>query len=221
VYGRRVGDRVYTFDLNPGLERGALILEDRETHTRWSQLTARAIDGPLARRELTLQLLTTQLMTWKSWRNLHPDTSLFTGGPSSLFAYQPVTSGMGTTASGHEEFVLGTRVGEAVRAYPFPLLDRTPILNDDLGGMPIVVAYSGSEGFGLVWDRTLDGRVLRFRPSGAAFQAEDDSGGRWDLLRGEAISGALAGRHLSGRWATPAFTGGWRRFFGPDSLYKG
>ncbi len=216
MYARKVGDRTLTFDLWPGLERGVLVMTDRETGSLWSQLNGNIIKGPLAGQRL--QLVSTNIYPWKSWRSVHPDTSVYAGG-SSIFAFLGPEYSLGSRREAHRDFVLGTRVGAATRAYPLTLLDRTPVLNDELGGVPIVVAYNPDEGFGLVWDRTIGDRNVRFKPGRAPFSATDDAGNTWDLLQGNAVSGPLAGRHLNGRWVTLAYPRRWEEFFGAGSIY--
>ncbi len=193
-------------------------MTDRETASLWSQLNGNGIKGPMAGQRL--QLISTNIYPWKSWRKLHPDTSVYAGG-GSIFAFLGPDYSLGSSREAHRGFVLGTRVGSVTRAYPLTLLDRTPMLNDELGGVPIVVAYNPDDGFGLVWDRRVDDRQLRFKPGQAPFSATDEAGDAWDLLTGNAVSGPLAGRHLNGRWVTLAYPHRWEEFFGAGTIYAG
>ncbi len=219
MYARTVQGQVLTFFPSGTLERRVLVLADRETGTRWSQLTGGAISGPLIGQHLSL--LATQFMTWNSWRQVHPASSLFSRSLATSFTYQGAKYGLGGGAAGHSQMVVGTRVGTAVRGYPFDVLDRSPILNDDLGGVSIVIAYDAAQGFGLVWDRQIGGQVLQFTAGPKPLTAIDQRGDSWDLLLGQALSGPLAGQHLEERWATAAYAQGWSYFFGRGSLYGG
>lgn len=216
MYARRVESQVLTFDLSPALERGVLIMRDRETGTLWSQLTGKGISGRLTGQQLTL--LNTNILPWRDWRRRHSATSLYAADPNGLFRFLGSEFLVGAGAAQHGQFVLGTRLGSAVRAYPLDALDRSPILNDELGGVPIVVAYDGRAGFGVVWDRKTATRVLRFQSGPGPLQAVDDEGNTWDLLRGEARTGPLAGEHLNGRWTTLAYRRGRHTFFGTGSF---
>jgi len=216
VYARKVGDRTLDFDLWPGLERGVLVMVDRQTHSLWSQLNGNGIKGPLTGQRL--RLISTTISPWKSWSALHPDTTVYAGG-SSVFALLGPDYSLGGNPQDHRGFVLGTRVGAATRAYPLLLLDRSPVLNDELGGVPIVIAYNPQEGFGVVWDRKIGDRELRFQRGITPFSARDDSGSTWDLLQGTATAGPLAGQHLAGRWVTLAYPHRWEEFFGAGSIY--
>lgn len=190
-------------------------MRDRQTGTLWSQLTGRALDGPLVGH--TLSLIETNVQPLAVWQRLHPDTQVMAGDVGSPFVDTEYFLGMAPKE--HERFVLGTRVGSVGRGYPLSLLDHSPVINDQLAGIPIVVAYDPIEGSGLVWDRRVSGRVLSFRPGESAFSAIDDEGGTWDLLRGIAVSGPLAGQFLTSRWTTLAYTANWQRFFGAGSIW--
>lgn len=218
MYARTLEGKTLTFAASGTLERQVLVMEDRETQTRWSQLTGLAIDGPL--RGQRLHQLGSQVLTWQRWRARFPGSSVYSGSPRASFLGSGPKYGLGAGAGGHSELVLGTRVGDAVRGYALSLLDRWPILDDRLGDVPIVVAYAPDDGFGQVWDRRVGGHVLVFRPGSAPLEALDQSGGRWDLLAGRALSGPDAGSQLTGIWATPAFALGWERFFGPGSVVR-
>jgi len=218
VYARTVDGKALTFSASGTLERQVLVMEDRETQTRWSQLTGFAINGAL--RGQRLRQVSSQVLTWKRWHARFPTSSLCTGATRATFLGSGPKYGLGAGAGGHSELVLGTRVGGAVRGYALSLLDRRPILDDTLGGVPIVVAYAPDDGYGLVWDRRLGDRVLDFRRGSAPLQALDQDGGRWDLLSGLALSGPNVGAHLTSLWATPAFAIGWERFFGRGSVVR-
>lgn len=218
MYARTLDSKILTFTASGTLERQVLVMEDSQTQTRWSQLTGLAIDGPLRGRRL--RQLSSQVLTWKRWRDRFPESSLYAGRSQATFLGSGPKYGLGAGAGGHSELVLGTRVGDVVRGYALNLLDRWPILDDNLGGIPIVVAYAPDDGYGLVWDRRLGDRVLDFHPGRVPLQAFDQDGGRWDLLSGQALSGKDVGAQLTSLWATPAFALGWERFFGPGSVVR-
>lgn len=215
MYARNVQGRTLTFELWPGLLRGDLVMRDRETGSLWSQLTGRALDGPL--RGQLLRLLPTSVVSLQSWQQLHPGSEVYGAGqplfiPDSLYS-------LGQAAETHSRYVLGTRVGSAARGYPLPLLDRTPVFEDELGGVPIVIGYDPREGSGLVWDRVVGGQVIHFASAPSASAARDDAGDTWDLVRGVAVDGPLRGQSLSPRWTTLAYVDNWRTFYGRGSIF--
>jgi len=52
VYERRVGDRTLTFGVSGLIHNSSFLMYDRETESLWLHFTGRAIDGPLAGRQL-------------------------------------------------------------------------------------------------------------------------------------------------------------------------
>lgn len=52
VYKRRVGDRTLTFGVSGLIHNASFLMFDRETESLWLHFTGRAIDGPLAGRQL-------------------------------------------------------------------------------------------------------------------------------------------------------------------------
>ena len=74
VYARDLGDKRLEFGAL-GAENGVLVLYDRPTHSRWSQVAGRAVAGPLSGSRL--RKLPSLVTTWARWRTLHPDTSVY------------------------------------------------------------------------------------------------------------------------------------------------
>ena len=66
---------------------GNVVLLDDLTGSYWSQILAKAICGPLARR--TLDIVPSTVTTWREWRETEPDTDVLLPPPYS-----------GTTATG-------------------------------------------------------------------------------------------------------------------------
>jgi len=216
VYARTVQGRNLTFEVWPGLERGVLVMRDRETGSLWSQLTGQALDGSL--RGKSLRLVPTSVVSLKAWQQRHPGSGVYRGANPFFFIPDPGYS-LNQGPQTRRDYVLGTRVGLMARAYPLTLLDRTPVFEDELGGVPIVVGYDPVEGSGVIWDRQLGNQVIHFVAGQRASAAGDDTGNTWDLVRGVAIAGPRQGQWLSPRWSTLAYADSWRVFFGHGSIY--
>jgi hypothetical protein len=58
------------------------------------------------------------------------------------------------------------QIGGDVRAYPLPILIWHEIVNDVIGGEPVVVTYCPLCNSALVFKRTVDGRLLDFGTTG-------------------------------------------------------
>ena len=65
-----------------------------------------------------------------------------------------------------DDKVLAVTIDGQARAYPIRTMGYHHIVNDTVGGVPIAVTYCTLCHTGLVWNRMLGGRLLRFRLAG-------------------------------------------------------
>jgi Protein of unknown function (DUF3179) len=100
-----------------------------------------------------------------------------------------------------DDKVLAVRFGGQARAYPIRTMGYHHIVNDTVGGVPIVVTYCTLCHTGLVWDPVVDGRTLHFRLAGInngnALMRDEQTSSIWQQSTGQAIFGPLKGRHLN------------------------
>ena len=92
--------------------------------------------------------------------------------------------------------------GEEPTAYPVRFLHYHEIVNATHDGRPVAVTWCPLCGSAVVYDRTVDGRVLEFGVSGKL--ADDDlvmydreTGSEWKQSLGECIAGPLEGHELT------------------------
>lgn len=93
-----------------------------------------------------------------------------------------------------------THQGET-RAYPLRILVWHEIVNDRIGDRAINVSYCPLCGSAMVFDRTIDGRLLEFGVSGLLYQSDvlmydRQTESLWSQLEMAAVSGPQAGRRL-------------------------
>jgi hypothetical protein len=100
-----------------------------------------------------------------------------------------------------QEPVVGLVIGRDARAYPLRVLMWHEIVNDVVGGVPVVVTYCPLCDTSIVFERRVDGRVLDFGTTGklrhsdlVMYDRQTESW--WQQYGGEAIVGELAGREL-------------------------
>src|SRR5437868_4056660 len=140
---------------NAGVVGGNEVFKDRETGSRWQQSSLEAIDGPL--RGAHLSLYPFLLTSWDEWRRLHPDTLVLKPLPgyAERIAAKNEQIRKGLSGEGaapadvtyHDDrlkpktMVLGLDVGGASRAFPLTALQRAKVVNEHLGGKPIVVVH--------------------------------------------------------------------------------
>ena len=204
-----------------GLYKGVFQMVDLQTGTVWNHLDGRAVSGPLA--GTRLDFLPVQIMTWSEWNRWYPDSVVLAPGTGYDQNYMEFTPGSQVGAeSGFQDFrlpanaiVIGAQVGDDSRAYPQQLVDEASgVVNDDLGGQPIVVFHDSKSGAGLVFSRVIDGQTATFdRGAGSGGFSVIDSvtGTTWDA-NGFGISGPRAGFRLG--WVTSIITEwyGWAEY---------
>jgi len=101
-----------------------------------------------------------------------------------------------------DEIVLGVEVEGEARAYPVSILNWHELVNDELGGRPILVSFCPLCGTGLVFDRRVGDRVRRFGVSGLLYRSDllmydRESQSLWSQISAEAVTGPSQGQRLS------------------------
>jgi hypothetical protein len=97
--------------------------------------------------------------------------------------------------------VIGVTIGDEARAYPLKTLNWHEVVNDTLGGVPIVVTYHPLCDSAVVFDRRVNDEVREFHVSGllyesnlVMFDAQEDPSQEslWCQLQFRAIAGPAA-----------------------------
>ena len=212
------------------LIRNSLVMFDRETGTLWSHLTGEALEGPL--RGQHLQQVLSEQTSWSHWRAEHPETLMLEVDPGDV-SFDPYQSYYGAPDAGvvgrkradnrlpAKEKVIGVRIGGEVKAYSFTALARVRVVNDTIGGVPLVVVFDGASFSGAVYRRDPGGNLLTFAPGPNALSMVDhETGSTWDGLSGRATAGAYAAMVLQQVPITYSFWFGWADFYPNTELYR-
>jgi hypothetical protein len=98
--------------------------------------------------------------------------------------------------------VIGVALEGVAHAYPVHLLERHQVVNDELGGVPLVVSYDPLTGVPMAQRRSVAGRVLSFGVSGLLYNAQfllydRETESLWAQYEGLAVAGPLAGQKLA------------------------
>jgi hypothetical protein len=222
VYDRTLDGR--TVELGAvGLERGVFILYDRQTGSRWSQVSGRATGGPLEGR--VLRKRDTTMTAWGRWRALHPGTSVYEDPALPVRRRFTEESMARITLGGegpivNEDLVAGVEGQRRARAYLLRTLARPRVVNDELDGEPIAVVLAEDAVTVRALRRAVAGRTLTFAPVGDRLR-DAETGSLWDPMTGQALSGPLAGRSLEGLVVTTALWYAWRSQRPDTSLWQG
>ncbi len=115
-----------------------------------------------------------------------------------------------------DELVIGVALEGAARAYPVPLLEWHELVNDTLGGRPILVSYCPLCGTGIVFDRQLDGKPQTFGVSGLLYRSDlllydRTTNSLWSQIPALAVAGPRTGTRLSILRSEMTRWGDWRR----------
>ena len=100
------------------------------------------------------------------------------------------------------DFVIGVSIGGDARAYPVKLLELHEVVNDVVGGRPIVVTWCPLCSSALVFDRRAGGKTLTFGVSGFLYQANQvlydlQTRSLWSQLAEGALTGAMREHRLT------------------------
>jgi hypothetical protein len=97
--------------------------------------------------------------------------------------------------------VIAVAINGDARAYPLAVLIWHEIANDAVGGVPVAVTFCPLCNSSVVFDRRVDGEILRFGVSGNLRNSDlimwdDRTQSWWQQFSGEAIVGAYTGTQL-------------------------
>jgi len=222
AFDRRVDGQVRRFGTTGNLRRSDLVMwSDDPGETWWQQITGEALMGDLIGHKLSM--LPAEIVSFADFQAAFPRGRILsrdTGHPrgygsnpyvgydsinSSPFLY----SGPKDGRLAPMERVATVEVNGESAAYPFSQLGRVHVVNDVVGGTPLVVFHQGGTtsaldapaiaasrdvGAAAVFDRSVDGTRLTFSLHADHF-ADDQTGSTWDIL-GRAVAGPCVGHQL-------------------------
>lgn len=234
VVERRVDGEPTVFGVSGQLWRNDLVMYDEATDSRWSQLLALAIKGPKTGSQL--RILPSTLSTWGEWRSAHPDTEVLLPPPhsntvtgreqsyryfDSKYSYGDEDQLIGFDARdgkrNDRRLVIGITHDGVSRAYPFDVVAAEGLVEDTVGGRPVVVAVA-PDGTLVAYDRRVDGRPRSFTEAGDRHVTA--AGSRWELTTGRAVDGNHEGARLErANEHPPMFWVGWSNFNPESDVY--
>jgi hypothetical protein len=227
VYSRLIDGEVYEFGVSGKLVMNVLVMYDRQTESLWSQLLGQAIDGPMAGTELTY--FPSWQTTWQDWRTRYPDTLALIKGyvgqrDPYLSYYGDLRAGViGETVDDDrlntKQFVVGVAIGDQAVAFPFSVLNEAPVVNYQVGEVPVLVVFDEENASGIVFNRRVEGQVLEFVVEQELMLRDLQTGTLWDGRTGEAIEGEYTGFGLERIKSTSSFWFGWKDFYPDTEVY--
>lgn len=210
---------------------------DRQTHSLWTHITGEAISGKLKGR--VLEAIPSTHTTWEEWKKANPTTLLLSKDDGSgrrydrdpYEDYYQDPSKIGLAPQKHrdrrippKDQVVGLKLGEEAKAFPFRYMGNFSIINDRLGEVRIVVTYSKGRKTAIVFNRTVDGRDLSFEKAedaGDSYMRDKETNTLWLVLTGEAVEGRLKGKNLQQIPAMVSFWFAWIDYFPETKVFQG
>jgi len=205
VHDRRIDGETHIFGNAGSLFMNAMTWYDHETQSIWSQPWGRALDGDL--KGVELFLLPSQITTWASWKDEHPDT----------LAMISDLARVGSRQRFDPDFVIGLLLAENAKAYYYRDVAGRAIVNDMLGDIPIFI-WAGDNNFH-AYTRQIDEQTLTFEIRGDEL-IDSETGSTWDLSLGLATEGPLKGKSLQPVPSSSAYDWAWRDFYPESDFYK-
>jgi hypothetical protein len=163
VWKRTAKGLTLTFHL-AGINNQNFLMRDDETGTFWQQISGRAVSGPLTGSQL--ELVYSDEFTFDLWRKLSPGGTVLLPVPGFVPDYETkdwdvqmakvktVLDFPGTPLKSRD-LILGVEMGGQSRAYVLSRVLRQTLVEDRLGGEPLLLVV-GPDGKSI--------RVFRTRP---------------------------------------------------------
>jgi Protein of unknown function (DUF3179) len=207
---------------------GNEVQKDLETGTSWQQATGEAIDGPL--KGTRLELYPAVRTTWAEWRKQYPRTMVLKPLPGyaelmpsrsrrikEVTRVGPEGAPNGALSLDRRlparETVAGLGVGRETVAYPFSELRIARVVNDRVGGLPIVIVHQPSSDTTTAFEARAKGKVIRFQAANdeASSLIDLDTQSTWNAY-GLCLDGPLKGTHLKQVILVGQFWFAWSQF---------
>lgn len=148
VFRPTVNGQRETFRL-VGMDRFNAMFEDRTTKSWWRQANGEAVIGPL--KGTAMPELPSVQVSLRQWLRLFPNSLVMQADPAFRseyakdYAFERGTkrgglTGTDTTSWSDKSWVVGLAQGGRAKAYDWKRLRRERVINDVVGGLPVVLA---------------------------------------------------------------------------------
>lgn len=245
AFDRTVDGQVLDFGTTGRLRFSNLIMYDRQTETWWQQASGEAIVGEMTGEQL--EFLPAPIIAWEDFKAENPSGTVLsrdTGysrryGQNPYAGYDSIDSRpflyQGPPPDGQlppmARVLTVDLDGDAV-AYPYQTLQEERVINDTVGGEPVVVFWQPGTASALntsniaegrdvgaadIFSRVLDDRTLTFSYDGDKI-VDDQTGSEWNVL-GQAVRGEIAGAQLERIVSINHFWFSWAAFRPETRIY--
>ncbi len=244
MYSAKINGEPTTFGTSGLLYRSNKLMYDRATRSLWISFLGEPVIGPLADSGIVLDYYPVVVTTWEEWASEHPDTTVLSNdtglysasyytsewNPDSIYydyradpqTMFPVWERDGVLHAKDE--VLAVSRVTSHKAYPISILNEERVVNDVVGGTPVVIFAGDSTPEARVYARNSGTfRLDAASPptEGAPSRVYDDRGVAWMVTEDALVSSADGSETLPRLPAHVAFWFGWFAFHPDTELYRG
>ncbi len=230
-----------------------LVMYDRRDDTTlYPQMIYTGINGDYKGEQL--ELLPAIVTTFEMWKRMYPDSEValfgtgldrYSAGKQSYYAnadlfhsypygdyrtnhnrifFYWTTNNPDLSVYQPKEMFLGICLGDELRAYGFGDMGPEAVVNDELGGEPLLVVFHEDSQTALPYSREIDGRTLTFYQADATGPLPEfrdvETGTTWDLL-GRALEGPLQGEQLTQLPAYYSMWFAWSTYWPESTVWGG
>lgn len=245
VFDRRINGDTHEFGVSGFLRHSDMIMFDRKTESMWQQFTGEAVVGDYTGTHL--KVLPSQIISYKQFKEAYPDGEVLsknTGinrpyGQNPYAGYDDISNTPFMMRDFEDDRiqpmqkVIGVRVDDHQKAYPYSITRDERIIHDELAETPIVIFHtdgarsaldaseisqSREDGSTGAFERTVGGQVLDFEYNSGNI-TDKQTGSSWDIS-GKATDGELKGEELKPLIFGDYFAFAWVVFWPETTIYE-
>lgn len=244
VFKRIVNGQELRFGTTGAIRNSGLVMWDDQTHSWWQQLTGEAMVGAYS--GTRLETVPSQVIGYQTFAQNYPDGVVLIGdqyhadisyGRNPYLGYDSSSApfmynGTLDTRLLATERVLAGNINGQLIAYPFSVLQKVYVLNDQIGNLNVVVFWqrganstqdqadineSKDVGMAMLFSRMVGGRILTFYYANGHI-LDEQTQSQWNIL-GQAMTGDLQGKQLVPYNAYPYFWFAWSANYPNSDIY--
>jgi len=212
-----------------GINNENFLMRDEETGTWWQQITGRAIYGPMQGSQLDAVL--SDELTYVTWKQEAPNGQVLAPVAKDSKEYEsdwepevaklPVVVSFPGTPLQSRDVVIGMEINGVSRAYPLDAILKEAVVQDRLGGEPILLAVGPDEKSVRAFVSRVRGSDIElFRNTSGSWTLTDSSSASQWNFQGCAVSGPMQGECLQELSALKDYWFDWRNYHADTSIYK-
>jgi len=185
-----VNGKQVEFGTSGKLYNSELVMYDRLTDSYWPQSLGKAVIGESTGQ--VLEKIPLDTVMWGDWKKLHPDTLVLSKSTGFIRDYdrnpysgiqksERVSFPLSNTDSRLKSKVIvyGVEFDGNAKAYTEDDVKTEKVINDAVGGVPIVVVWYNELNTARIFERSFEGETLRFSLEGN--EIKDENGNLWTV----------------------------------------